>query len=323
MDLKSWYQTSQGIATELGGIAVLVSLVFWLKKQRWKAVRIVLVSKAASGYSQTFVDDFRSELQTRCPHIELTVTYSRDEEGASFRAEFGKAIELHPSIIVVIIPHKKNGLSELAKGAILRNIPIICVDQGLDDTECFFEDGLIPPPVISCDNARGGALAAQEFARSLGPGTNIAIVTGPSGSATSRARKTAFIQKALDDGMVICAELETNWDASGRSKEIGQLVSKYPGLGGVFCCNDNLAIQVLAIFRSQGGAIPQIIGFDGIVEAHTMVKAGALLATIDQNIAAQASLTVTEIMKIASQGKKHYIRKHKVNILLDPTLVRE
>jgi ABC-type sugar transport system substrate-binding protein len=90
---------------------------------------------------------------------------------------------------------------------------------------------------------------------------------------------------------------------------------------GIFCCNDNLAIQVQEITQQfWGQKAPKIVGFDGILSASAMVQAGTLLATIDQNIDAQASLAVAEIIQII-RGKTRYMRAHKTDIQLEPLLI--
>src|SRR5580704_6985700 len=128
MDFKTWYLNTQGIATELGGLAILVSFSLWLRK-RLRKFKVVLISKASTGYSQAFVDSFTLELKNCCPYAELSVAFAKDEDGNSFRAEFSKAIECRPSAIVIIVPHKKDGLAQLARKAMRAHIPVVCIDQ--------------------------------------------------------------------------------------------------------------------------------------------------------------------------------------------------
>lgn len=223
--LIPWFQASQAIATLLGGVAVVVSFLLWLRRRARRISQdpnIAFISKASSGYSKVFAESLAGELVRRLPHAKLSMDWAAvDEHGVSFRAKFNEVIEREavPDVIVVIVPPNRTGLSELAARALRRKIAVLCIDQGFE-TDYFHESGLIPPAVIACDNEKGGTLAAQVLVANLKPGAKVGLVTGPATSQPSNARKVAFIRTALEHGLHICWEIETDWDASNKADAI-------------------------------------------------------------------------------------------------------
>ena len=307
----------------LGAIAALIA-IFDLGRRLVRRIieepHVVIISKASSGYSEAFLDSFRLEIASRLPKVKLaTENAPNDDVSSWFVAKFEAVVKRRPDAIVAIIPHEKEKLHAIARKAILEGVPIVCIDQGLD-SDYFHELGLIPPAVISCDNERGGVLAAEELASQLKPGANVAIITGPGNSITSNARKNAFTQTALQHHLVIGWQLETNWDLRGRDGDLQRVSSGRPPVEAVFCCNDIMAIQAIEIGRRiWKNAKPKFVGFDGIREALMMVKRGEMWATIDQEIQTQASHAVGQIEDIV-RGKKLYLKRHKVDIRITPRL---
>jgi len=280
-------------------------------------LRIGLVLKAGTGYSHAFAEKFSSELRSRFHQVNLARYQAvQDEDGSSFQAQMREAVEDKQDILVVLAPPIHGGVSGLIIDAMHLEIPVICIDQSPDPDD-FHKEGLIPPATISCNNQRGGALAAQELALHLPSGSSVALITGPALSEPSNDRRSGFIYAALQCGLRINWILETNWDLSKEDAAFKKhFHAQMPD--AIFCCNDRLAIQAR---ESTEHKVPLIIGFDGLHEAQTLVNCGTILATVDQHIDLQASLAVAEIDYIA-KGKEKYLKRHRTTILVEPSLVR-
>ena len=318
-----FYSGSQAIATWLGGAAVVSSITAWLIRNyrgESQEPRIEIIAKANTDYTVAVVEALKTEITRRLPGAKVMPRYAkRDEDHASFRAILEEAAASKPHAIIAIPPRSIVEADDVASRIVKSNIAIICIDQGLDP-EHFHEQGIIPPLLITCDNAGGATKAALLVARS-GDVRSVGIITGPPDSEPSNQREAAFVRRALADHLAVswsvCAD---DWTIDSAADRLARaLKSALPD--AIFCCNDRLAMDLREYLdiHHRGHSV-RIVGFDGIGTARTMVNAGLLYGTIDQGIQQQAELAIAEVCKVA-KARKRYFRGHRSHIMVDSHVV--
>ncbi len=174
-----------------------------------------------------------------------------------------------------------------ARDRFLRELPfrkrvdgLVLVDIPLTDPEQRMLAGLGTPlvsvgeggahfPLVRVDNARGARLAT-DYLLDLGH-RRIGLLSGPLSDVmqfrAAHDRRDGWVvalkERGLDptDCMVATADFSMGEGAAGMS----QLLSQVPGLTGVVCVSDEVAIGALHLLREQRIRVPEdisVVGFD-------------------------------------------------------------
>jgi DNA-binding LacI/PurR family transcriptional regulator len=153
--------------------------------------------------------------------------------------------------------HDNRALRVLAKAG----TPIVALDEALP---------FLPrsASLVTVDNVEGGRLAAHHLLQ-LGH-RELGVVTGPSGLPTAQARLHGFAEVAGDAGLrpngrrIRYAEAYTL--AAGRAAT-ADLLAREPGVTGLFCANDLMALGAVEAARELTLKVPRdlsVVGFDDI-----------------------------------------------------------
>jgi ribose transport system substrate-binding protein len=120
------------------------------------------------------------------------------------------------------------------------------------------------------------------MARRVPRGARVGVMTGPPGDATSDARISGFRRGARGHFRVV-AEAAADFDRGKATLAAEDLLSANGPIDGIFAANDLMALGVSAAVKADGlrGKVA-VIGVDGIEEALTAIRRGALSATVAQ-----------------------------------------
>lgn len=167
------------------------------------------------------------------------------------------------------------------------SIPIVTIDRHLGETI----------PCVSCDNFRGGELAAEKLielgCRRL---LFLRISSRIPGEPDKRCAgfESVCSARGIEYDTMLTLDEQTEspifsfLDENIRDGEFGY--------DGIFCNTDILAIRVRGYLESKGIRIPdqvQIIGFDGVINRFTDTY---VCSTIEQPLAQMAQVAVTLLM---------------------------
>jgi DNA-binding LacI/PurR family transcriptional regulator len=128
-------------------------------------------------------------------------------------------------------------------------IPVVSVDYPAADI-----------PSLTVDNVAGATMAAQHLLQA--GAKRLGLISGPSSALAFRRREEGFAAVAGAQAPQTRAEAVTI--AAGETAAAA-LLTAHPGLDGLVCVNDVLAVGALQTVRQRGRRVPedvQIIGFD-------------------------------------------------------------
>ncbi len=135
---------------------------------------------------------------------------------------------------------------------------------------------------IGTDNVSAGRLAAEEMARLLPNGGDVALIGGVSGDATSQARLEGF-QQGIPNNIRIVQTVSADWERQKALTAAGDILRARPDLKGFFVANDDMGLGVVRAL-ADGGQQSQVkvISVDGLQDAIKAVQQGTLSATVAQ-----------------------------------------
>lgn len=180
--------------------------------------------------------------------------------------------------------------------------PIVNIDSPID-TNAAKSAGVNIATYIGTNNIDAGKMAADEMAKLLPQGGDVALIGGIAGDVTSQARLNGFKQ-GLSSNLHVVQTVAADWDRQKALTAAGDILRARPTLKGFFVANDDMALGVsraLADAKKQGQV--QIVSVDGIKDALTAIQAGTLSATVSQYPYTIGAMGV-EACKAAMAGKK-------------------
>jgi ABC-type sugar transport system substrate-binding protein len=135
---------------------------------------------------------------------------------------------------------------------------------------------------IGTDNVQAGELAAEEMARLLPHGGDVALIGGVAGDATSQARLEGF-QQGIPNNIRIVQTVAADWERQRALTAAGDILRARPDLDGFFVANDDMGLGVVRALADVGrqGDV-RVISVDGLQDAIRAVQEGTLSATVAQ-----------------------------------------
>lgn len=147
---------------------------------------------------------------------------------------------------------------------------------------------------VTMDEKKVGADIANWLLKALGGQGEIAMITGPAGSATHRNVAAGFdsvLAQHPEVKVVMRKDAPLTREAGLKLAEDALIA--YPGLKGIYAANDELAlgaVQAVASVGKKGQIV--VTGLNGIPPALRAVKAGDLGLTVELNPTAWGRLAV-------------------------------
>ena len=188
---------------------------------------------------------------------------------------------------IVIAPGDSQRLVPALKKAAEAGIPIVNIDNRLDP-EAVSQAGMKPIPFISVDNEAGAYKVASFLAKEVSVPTEAAILEGIR-SADNAQQRTLGARRGLQENKLIkvVASETANWKIDEAYEATKLMFTKHPKIKLLFAANDVMAIGAVKYLQETGKTNVKVAGYDALAEALAEIKAGRMLATIDQQAAEQ------------------------------------
>ncbi len=168
------------------------------------------------------------------------------------------------------------------------------------------EEGVAVSQIIS-NNYQGATILAEYFAELMDEEGTYVELTGRDTDTNAHIRNEGY-HDVLDQivGMEMVAVQTANWSQTEGYTVMETLLQQNPGIKGVICGNDTMALGAQAALLTADRADVICVGFDGSDEAIESIMKGELKATALQPVAEmalQAAIQADEWIRTGSTGK--------------------
>ena len=188
---------------------------------------------------------------------------------------------------IVIAPGDSQRMVPVLKRAADAGIKIVNIDNRLDE-KALKEAGMDSVPLVTVDNEAGAYKAGKVLAEGITAPTQAALLEGIRSADNAQQRAVGARRGLLENKQVKIVASETaNWKIDEAYTVSKALFAKHPQVTLLFAANDMMALGALKYLQEAGKTGVRVAGFDALSEVMPEIKAGHMLATIDQQSAAQ------------------------------------
>ena len=155
-------------------------------------------------------------------------------------------------------------------------------------------------------------MRGQYLVEQMGGSGQVVIIEGKAGAVSGEDRRDgAALAFEEASGIELVSVQPADWDRTKAYDVATNLLSKYPDLKGIYCCNDVMAMGALEAVKNANRDV-LVVGTDGNSDAVDSVKAGELTATVAQDSAGMGARAVEVLVRAVNENKP-------IDINADPT----
>ncbi len=245
--------------------------------------RIALVMKSlANEFFGTMAEGAKKHQAANTGKYDLIVNGIPDERDVTRQSALVAEMVAQGVDAIVIAPADSKALATPLKRAADQGVRIVNIDNKLDEE--VLDKLRLKIPFVGPNNLAGAQKVGEYLADKLPPGSEVAILEGVVTSFNSQQRRDGFGKAIFQSRHRLVKSQSAQWETGPANLVTASLLTAYPDLKAVFCCNDNMALGALAAVKAAGkvGKV-QIVGFDNISAVQAAIKAGEILATADQH----------------------------------------
>ena len=184
---------------------------------------------------------------------------------------------------IVLAPLDDKALMKPVADAAEAGIPTVVIDSPL-------QDGNKAISLVATDNAKGGALAAQQLAKLIGDKGRVMVLKYQEGSSSTQLREKGFFDEiAKHPGITVVAQEYggvTSDSAQAKAENMIQPHKKGEGLDvdGIYAVNESTSFGMLRALEDAGVAGKvKFVGFDASPKLIDGLKAGEIDGLIVQD----------------------------------------
>ena len=159
-------------------------------------------------------------------------------------------------------------------------VKVINLGPGVDVAALEEAGGHLDATITVAFEEQGETVANDMIAR-LPEGGQVAIIAGLAGAGQSEGRtagaKTVF---EANDSIELVAVQNCDWDATLAYDAAKALITEYPDLKGIFCCNDTMALAVVEALAAEGKEGVLVYGVDFTDDARAAITEGTMTGSM-------------------------------------------
>ncbi|MEV0869512.1 substrate-binding domain-containing protein [Brachybacterium paraconglomeratum] len=230
-----------------------------------------------------------AEAEAEAQGISLDVQDASDDSATQANQLANAITQGHA--LVIVNPTDSDAVSTSVQSLNDADIPVIAVDRDATSGELA--------SFVASDNVAGGTQAAEALAAAIGEEGEVIVLQGVPGSSASRDRGQGFTEGIEQfSGIDVVAQQTANFDRAEGLNVATNLLQANPGVVGIFCENDEMALGAIEALGDRAGTDVKVVGFDGTEEGIAAVADGTLEATIAQQPAELGKQAVAEAAKV-------------------------
>lgn len=251
----------------------------------WRTNQNKKVAENCNPVAQTFISDALGDDAVQSNHVD----------------EFAS----RPVSVLLLTPNTAAGLTEAAKRAMAKNIPVITLDRSVDT------------PVtqhIGADNKLIGKTAAEYVSKTIlgGKGGKVIEIQGTAGASATTDRHDEFVKWLAenDPSVEIVDSVVGDYKREVALTAMNDLLQKYgPGeVDVIYTHNDAMALGVVAALETAGRLEEfKVVGIDGQNEAIQAIKDGKIVVTFTYDNAGKEACETAKKLLAGQTVEKQWV----------------
>jgi ribose transport system substrate-binding protein len=199
---------------------------------------------------------------------------------------------------IVLAPLDERALQRPVQDAVREKIPVIVIDSGLLGSDYI--------SYVATDNYKGGVMAARKLNELLHGRGEIFLIRYQEGSASTTQREQGFLDtlKAEAPGLTLLVQDQYAGSTTESAYQVAEnLLSRFPGVKGIFCPNESSTFGALRALQESGlaGKV-SFVGFDASPKLVQGLRDGHIQGLILQNPVKMGYLGV-KLMSLHLRGQ--------------------
>ncbi|MDQ7825784.1 MAG: sugar ABC transporter substrate-binding protein [Candidatus Eremiobacteraeota bacterium] len=208
---------------------------------------------------------------------------------------------------LLVVPENRDRAKKYLIPIILQanrlKIPVVFI-HGLMEDELIKESGAKVETVVSCDNSKGGGLAADYIAKNIGARGKVLMLEGDSASLSSKLRGGGFMDAlAKYPGIELLTAPHAKWQRDNAFQVTRDVIKNNTDIAAVFAYNDLMILGASDAVQFSRIKRPVMVGFDGTEEGIKAIKEDRIDATVDQSPYEIGQIGVESVLKVL-KGEK-------------------
>jgi ribose transport system substrate-binding protein len=179
---------------------------------------------------------------------------------------------------LVLAATDSNALVKPVQAAVKKNIPVVMVDSGINDTTS-------PVCYIATDNVKGGQVAADTLAKAIGEKGNVALIAMAKGSASSDQRDQGFVEglKKYPNIHLVATQYTQN-KVETAVDQTTNILTAHPDIVGIFSTSEANGVGAANALKQRklNGKV-SLVAFDSSKEEIAALEDGTILALMVQD----------------------------------------
>jgi len=275
------YRASRPTGKKLTALATALTLSASLGVAHAASQRVAAVVKDLDNpFFGAMADGLRAQAKTS--DTDLTVQAVQSITNSLEQANKLQALAGQSYGCYVVDPISQTNLVQPLVSVGRKGRPIVNIDNPIGE-DAIKAANLPVTSYIGTDNVAAGRLAADAMSDLVPKGSDVAMIGGIPGGATSEARLSGFRQGAKEQGLEVVQTVAAKWKRQRALTKATYILRSRPDVKGFFVANDDMGLGVVRAIANAGrtGEVA-VVSIDGIKEALTSIKQGGLSATVSQ-----------------------------------------
>jgi ABC-type sugar transport system substrate-binding protein len=267
-------------------------------RQTQGAVKLGFITKFPVDFYFTLVGGAKKWQKA---HPGVSISYAQGKSATDDAGEIAAIQDMVAKRVkgIAITPTSPAVIPALNK-AVKAGVKVVLMDNDLPTWK-------LKSSVVATNNLKGGTLAGQWLAGKLKPGDTLGVLEGVPGVPALDDRVNGMLQGlgALKDQIKVVSKLETDCDQTKGAAAAQTMLTANSNLTAIYAACGPPALGAIQSIKNAGikpGGII-LVGFDGLPDEVTAVKAGTESATVAQHPDKIGSLGIATLYA-AVKGKK-------------------
>jgi ABC-type sugar transport system substrate-binding protein len=250
-------------------------------------IKVGLITKFPVDFYSTMVNAVKAYAAAN-PNV--TVLYAQGKSGTDDASEIAAIQDfVTQGVQGIAITPTSTAVQPALQAAVDKGIKVVLIDNDIPGWTG-------KSSYVATNNSAGGAVAGAFLAKTLKPGSTIAVLQGVLGNLSLQQRVTGM-EGALGTGIKVVATAPTDCDQTKGLAAMQDILTAHPDVTAVYgACGPPTTGAVQAL-KAKGLSNVVVVGFDADAPQITDILAGNEIASVIQFPAKMGSMGIDTLVK--------------------------